>query len=450
MALCEDFHAMGTLLARQMAVLTDTIDCQALWLHLIAALQDAAICKMAARQHEATKQVETRWRLMVIHLQEGRSRLLDVTAEGGLLSACSGMLASVRSILAQLDSLWAQMRAACPRMHFVGDSEIAMALAHAHEPAQITERFFGTCFPGVTSLQTIEVVKPVEHKAVTIVHGVHQDMLALESPVATGVVPLHDWLAQLNGAMRSSLRSATQACMAAVGQLDDGTLQLSFPQQAVMLADACTFVGAAERAISHAADGSKPGALRQLGEVTAVRLETLSQRLMTADEVEPFTTLQWVTFRTLVLTGLLHRDAAEQLIREGASSVQDWAWLRQIRHQWDAQQRNCTVCVGDTSIAYGWEYSGGSSCDERLLLVRSDRALLAACMALRNSGSIALHATASSLGVPQQHVAQAMAATFGRLLVDVHCTPDMGAQNLAQALQVHPHKTVNLRAALFA
>jgi Dynein heavy chain, N-terminal region 2 len=433
----QELHDVTVLVMRQASALSGAIDCQANFMLLCAALQDTAIQQLVANQLDAVHRVGTRWRLMIIHLQEGRDRLIDATADGAPLAACSEMLATLRAIFAHFDTLCATMRNACARLRLVSDAEIIIALGRAHEPGKLTTTFLDTCFPGLVSLFAEPVERPVEHEQVVAACGSGSDVLPLVTPVAAGLVPLHQWLAQLDVALKGALRSATHACLASAPELVNGSSAERHPRQAVMLVDACVFVDAVEAALCAVADGSKPAAMRQIAEVTAVRLETLSQRIAEAVGGKSAAPAELGTCQAMLLTGQMHRDVAEQLFREGASAPSDWTWLRQIRHYWLEEARDCSICVGDVQMLYGWEYSGSRSCTSELLLIRSDRTMLAACMALRHSGALAFCPSVQKLGVPMHSLARSVAATFGRRLLSFECTPSATAAELARALQVH-------------
>ena len=359
------------------------------------------------------------------------------------------MLASIRGIFASFQTLYAAMRAACSRLLLVGDAEIAVALAHADTPDRIPAGFLATCFPGITALEVATAGdQPHVHALVCAVRGHSGDRLELAEPVATGIVPLHEWMMHLDIALRRALRERARACLDTALALDDALLEAEFPLQAVALVDSLVFVDAAERALGDVASGARPDAVRQLAAATAVRLETLSQRVVRANGASgssgadgstnnvALTATQLAAFRALVLTGQAHRDASELLVCEGAASASSWAWLRQIRHYWLQNADECHICVGDATIAYGWEYLGGDASSEELLLLHSDRSLLAACAAMSRSSSLSFCPAAGSVGVPSEHFARVVAATFGRLLVHVECHASMSHFDLASGLQV--------------
>jgi hypothetical protein len=441
-----EYDDIEALLTEQLGVLEDAIACQAAWLSLSAILQEPSSRSLIADQIDAATEVQMRWRLMQMQLQDGKDHLLEACEHGGALASCTATLALIRIIFAHCGQLYTTMRATFPRLHLVSDDECALALANSHSPADVPVSLLSTCFPGVVALvATPAPAAQDEHVVITTVQGRRGDAITLIDTVAAGLAPLHEWLVHLEVALKCSLRSHTRSCLSSAATLDDTLWLSNFPQQAVMIVDSLAFVDATERALLHISDGTNPAALRSFAELTAVRLATLGQGMSKCSADAVVSKSQICTFEVLLLMGQAHRDSAEVLVREGAAALSDWAWLRQVRHYWGADTSDCHICIGDVRIAYGWEYSGGASCSELLLLVQSDRVMLAACMALKHTGVLAMCPVAESVGMPLMHFAEALAGTFGRLLVQMDCTASISFVELVRTLQVCPFVVLHLR-----
>lgn len=58
-----------------------------------------------------------------------------------------------------------------------------------------------------------------------------------------------------------------------------------------------------------------------------------------------------------------HLDVVETLIRDGTSSPEDWAWVKQLRYYKAGRAGgDATVLVkmADAALAYSWEYQGNA------------------------------------------------------------------------------------------
>lgn len=64
-----ELASLEQVVAPQESAIDDAVACQAAWLSLCAIVQQKCMQAHIAARLEAVKSVETRWRLMIIHLQ---------------------------------------------------------------------------------------------------------------------------------------------------------------------------------------------------------------------------------------------------------------------------------------------------------------------------------------------------------------------------------------------
>lgn len=445
----QEYDAIEGVLTHHKGLLRAAIDCQSAYLTLAAVLQDQTCRSVLADQLPAAADVQTRWRLMQIRLEDGKDTLKDACSDGGPLDTCTSMLAAMQAIFSQFGQLYATMRLTCPRLNLVSDAEILLAIAFGHTPADVSSSLLKACFPGVSSLVAKAPARATDAAVtITAVRGLQRDCIILEAPVTAGLLPLHEWLAHLEVLLKSSLRSHTKACLESPPELDPVHLSTPYPKQAVMLVDGVLHVRAVEDALTKLAKGSDRQAVRQLADETCAHLEALAERMVCSMREQSSTAasdpdghLRPTSFNSCALEVLLlstqaHRDTAEQLLREGVAAVSDWTWLRTVRHYWLEEAHDCHVCVGDACLSYGWEYSGGSYCQETMLLVHSDRAMMAAVSALQHSCVLALSPVSDSTGLPLNAAAGALAGALGYLLVHVDCVGGLGHLEIVRLLQV--------------
>jgi hypothetical protein len=426
------YDTMEAQLTGQLRLLKAACECQVAWVSLGYILQDSETRRLVAAELKAVENVKLHWRIMQANLQDGKGTLAMAAGPAGPLAACLGILADLKLIFGRFGELYLSMRATCPRLYLVSDAEIAVALMHARSPTDLPQDLLAACLPGVTSLVVSESCTADGAIKIQAVQGIGGDMLTLSSSVDASESPLQEWLCHLEVALRSSLCSATLACLEAAPALNGVLWSGAFPQQAAMLADSIAFVGAVEAALRHVASGSKPDALQRFAEFIAVRLETLSQALSCGGTLS---SQQKCVLKGLLLLGQAHRDTAELLLREAAAAPSDWHWLKQARHYWREADRGCHIAVGDAQIAYGWEYQGGAACNEMLLLVQSDRLMLTACSVLGHASVLALRPASETLGVPLKTFSDGMATLFGRLLWDLDCCTTSDSLDIIRAMQ---------------
>lgn len=63
-----------------------------------------------------------------------------------------------------------------------------------------------------------------------------------------------------------------------------------------------------------------------------------------------------------VLDVIHHLDVVETLIRDGTSTPEDWAWVKQLRYYKIGREGNAGVLVkmADAALDYSWEYQGNA------------------------------------------------------------------------------------------
>lgn len=402
---------------------------QTLWLHLSRILAEESAQMLVKSDMPAFHEVQTRWRVMQVQIMDGAATLADASALAGPLSHCSAMLQVLQRIYNRLLTCTSAMRDNFPRFHLCSDAEVVSALAFARAPLELPPSMLSTCFPGAVALVT-DTHEGGGGLCVIAVQGCNGDTLQLLEPIPVDQAPLAEWLAHLEIAIKSGLRTHTAAALKLASTMDSRLWRSAFPQQAMYLCDGCTFTFTVERALAALASGENPHALRTCSEMMAVRVESLTQQVA-AVEVEERPGL-----RMLVLAAIAHRDSVARLLAERAADPAAWAWQREIRHSWRRDSNECYVQVADVRVPFQWEYCGGHISEAALLLAHCDRSVALACAALHHDGGLQLiPAGPSSAGTPVPCYAEAIARVFGRFLVSVECTPKLGSLEVLRMVQ---------------
>ena len=63
-----------------------------------------------------------------------------------------------------------------------------------------------------------------------------------------------------------------------------------------------------------------------------------------------------------VLDLIHHLDVVDALVKEGATSINDWVWIKQLRYYRTGRQGSSAVAVNmaDATLDYSWEYQGNA------------------------------------------------------------------------------------------
>lgn len=73
---------------------------------------------------------------------------------------------------------------------------------------------------------------------------------------------------------------------------------------------------------------------------------------------KPLKKLQRSCLATLLLQNVHNRDITKALVDENVQSLNDYAWIRQIKYYWDINQQDIQIKQGHASFGYGYEYIG--------------------------------------------------------------------------------------------
>lgn len=424
-----EFSEAEAQLAAYMSALRIADDTQTLWLHLSRILAEDAARKLVESDMPAFHEVQTRWRVMQVQIGDGADSLEGAAAMAGPLSHCPGMLQVLQRIYNRLLRSTSAMRDSFPRFHLCSDAEVVSALAFARDPLKLPASMLSTCFPWVVALITNEQ-SPAGNLSVIALRGYNDDIMQLLEPIPVDQAPLAEWLAHLEVATKSGLRTHAAAALKLASTMDTDAWRSAFPQQAMYLCDGCTFTFTVERALDAVASGENLHALRTCSEMMTVRVESLTQQAVTAGLP------QRPALRMLILAAIAHRDTLAHLLADRAADSAAWAWQREIRHWWDTESNECFVHVADVQVPYMWEYTGGRVSEAQLLLVHCDRAVAVASAALhRDAGLHLIPGSASGTGAPLPCYAEAIAHVFGRFLVSVECTPKLGSLEVLRMVQ---------------
>lgn len=411
---------------------------QTLWLHLSRILAEESAQKLVESDMPVFHEVQTRWRVMQVQIADGADTLADASAMAGPLSHCPGMLQVLQRIYSRLLTSTAAMRERFPRFHLCSDAEVVSALAFARAPLELPVSMLSTCFPGALAL-VASGHDSADGLCVTAVRGCNDDTLHLLEPIPLDQAPLAEWLAHLEVAIRSGLRTHTEAALKLASTMDPGLWRSSFPQQAMYLCDACTFTFTVERALASVASGENLHALRTCSEMMAVRVESLTQQVAAVEEE------QRPGLRMMILAAIAHRDTVAHLLADRAADPAAWAWQREIRHSWALETNECCVHAADVKAPFMWEYCGGLISEATLLLAHCDRTVALACAALHRDGGLQLiPGAASGAGCPTPCYADAIARVAGRFLVSVQCTPKLGFLEVLRMVQVRSISQLDL------
>ena len=388
----------------------------------------------------------------------------------------------LEGIIAALESVLYGVRARCPRLFFLSDSELVALLSAPLEPCE-AQLWARRCFPPVQamSFRSHETAKHTGAQQASSSTRIQVEALAVlgaggEAVALRGPLPLHPdlpkWLASLERCLRLALVHTLQDCVAArlaLGPvLDKAFKQLppqsqlppqlyvqhwldlaqAFPWQCVLVAEEVVWrVGTEEALLEGKAQALVPWHVRKLEVlVHFVRAQRASQ-----GEQPPPSVRQSSLLRALLVVAVAHRDIAQLLQEHQVSDLADFHWARQLKYHLGSPHTTCQNLLQDPtssaptrtslspaacwidvlgrSVFYNYEYLG-----PRLGLLPSllpERPALVLLLALEE---VACGALLGPAGVGKAATVKSLAQALGRQLVVLPCFPQIEARSLSCCL----------------
>ena len=123
--------------------------------------------------------------------------------------------------------------------------------------------------------------------------------------------------------------------------------------------------------------------------VNYFQLEQLSELIRS--DLQP---LQHKIVTSLYVSDVHNRDIVDQLVESQVKSVQEFQWIQQLRYYWDDNSENILIKQVNTSLRYGYEYTGATP--RMVITPLSDRCWMTLTGALKNGlGVMALGPSAT-------------------------------------------------------
>ncbi|KAA0703060.1 Dynein beta chain, ciliary [Triplophysa tibetana] len=188
--------------------------------------------------------------------------------------------------------------------------------------------------------------------------------------------PVELWLTRLEDVMREGLRRHIAEAVAVYEERSREHWILEQPAQVVLTASQIWWSADMNLAFERLAEGFET-ALRDYNkkQVWTQSLKVQTDRINTSfcvnlsisqlnslinmllGELKPTDRQKIMTLCTIDVHA---RDVVSQLIAKKVSSAQAFAWVSQLRHSWDEEQRHCFINICDAQFRYSYEYLGNT------------------------------------------------------------------------------------------
>jgi len=280
-----------------------------------------------------------------------------------------------------------RQRAGFPRFYFVGDEDLLEIIGNSKDPVQV-QRHVGKMFAAIATLDIdVGSAEGGGHRVVGMVSR-EGETVPYDEPVdVSKLKKINEWLGGVETQMQRSLAALLEKSVGAlpvsVSNKSGGNPFLTwahqYPAQIVLLASSVNWSNTVEHALlrtgtaTGTATGAATGAAAGTAAAASVAAADLSTQVlpnilfvltMLADQVlaSDLDPSRRKTYEQLITDFVHQRDATRRLIKDEASSPEDFAWVYQLRYYWkpaEAQlMHRLSIKVANASFHYGFEYLG--------------------------------------------------------------------------------------------
>ncbi|XP_034239710.1 cytoplasmic dynein 2 heavy chain 1 [Thrips palmi] len=245
-----------------------------------------------------------------------------------------------------------EKRSSFPRFYFVGDEDLLEILGQSRKQ-NVIQAHLKKLFGG---MNTVVFDGTGDNDALCIIamKSLDGEMVPLSNPVDI-TVPVEVWLQSLCVEMRKTLQQLTAECVKSNRNNSGGPDPLHFPSQVLCLTQSITFTAQCEEAIKKGSLNSFLKSIKAQQDVYAnVELSSFS------DGGDDEARILELKQKALLVDIVHHVHIVEDLIESQVSSLQDWAWQRQLRFYIE-KDGNVIVKMVDAQFNYTYEYLGNAA-----------------------------------------------------------------------------------------
>ncbi|XP_076002176.1 cytoplasmic dynein 2 heavy chain 1 isoform X2 [Genypterus blacodes] len=297
------------------------------------------------REQARFKRVDEDFRSIMSDIRQD-SRVVSLSSRAGIRNSLVTILDQLQRCQKSLNEFLEEKRSAFPRFYFIGDDDLLEILGQATNPTVI-QSHLKKLFAGIHSVVFDEQCQ----------HIVAMCSLEGETVPLRNLIRISDnvevWLSELSVEMKETLKHLLFKCLSA-GK--EGTVDPSqYPSQILCLGEQIQFTEDVEKAL-------KENSLHQLELELIAKLEHYTTVDTSSDNSNANTesTVLQLKLKALILDIIHNISVVKQLNQAGVSSLDVWAWKKQLRF-YMGPDKCCHIHMVDAQFNYTYEYQGNAA-----------------------------------------------------------------------------------------
>ncbi|XP_023565616.1 dynein heavy chain 11, axonemal [Octodon degus] len=307
-------------------------------------------------------------------------------------------------------------RVAFPRFYFISSADLLDILSKGAQPKQVT-RHLAKLFDSIVDLQFEDNQDVTAHRAVGM-YSKEKEHVAFQAECDC-IGHVETWLLQLEQTMQETVRWSITEAIAAYEEKARELWIFDFPAQVALTGSQIWWTTDVGIAFSRLEEGYET-ALKDFHKKQISQLNTLITLLL--GELPPGDRQKIMTICTIDVHA---RDVVGKLISQKVVSPQAFAWLSQLRHQWEDTQKHCFVSICDAQFQYFYEYLGNSP---RLVITPlTDRCYITLTQSLHLTMS---GAPAGPAGTGKTETTKDLGRALGMMVYVFNCSEQMDYKSI--------------------
>uniref|UniRef100_A0A8P0S8H0 Dynein axonemal heavy chain 11 n=1 Tax=Canis lupus familiaris TaxID=9615 RepID=A0A8P0S8H0_CANLF len=307
-------------------------------------------------------------------------------------------------------------RVAFPRFYFISSADLLDILSKGAQPKQVT-RHLAKLFDSIADLQFEEGQDVSTHRAIGM-YSKEKEYIPFQAECEC-VGHVETWLLRLEQTMQSTVRHSITEAIVAYEEKPRELWILDFPAQVALTGSQIWWTTDVGIAFSRLEEGYET-ALKDFHKKQISQLNTLIALLL--GELLPGERQKIMTICTIDVHA---RDVVAKLISQKVVSPQAFAWLCQLRHQWEDTQKHCFVHICDAQFQYFYEYLGNSP---RLVITPlTDRCYITLTQSLHLTMS---GAPAGPAGTGKTETTKDLGRALGMMVYVFNCSEQMDYKSI--------------------
>ncbi|XP_043931285.1 dynein axonemal heavy chain 11-like [Protopterus annectens] len=277
-------------------------------------------------------------------------RVIEVTNQMGLLEKLEILQQRLTMCEKSLAEYLETKRLTFPRFYFVSAMDLLEIISKGTQPKQITRHLL-KLFDNVADLQ-VEHINEGEQIALGM-YSKEGEYVQFSNPFTCDGQAEH-WLSLLEETMRAAVREEIMDAVAAYEDKPRDQWLFDYPAQVALTGSQIWWATDVGITFVRLEEGFE-NALKDYNRKQITQLNALINMLL--GELTPGDRQKIMTICTVDVHA---RDVIAKLIAQKVCNGQAFAWLSQLRHRWDDDQRHCFANICDAQFQYSYEYLGNT------------------------------------------------------------------------------------------